>query len=79
MRFRDKNNDGFFIGKNKGFEFTITHSINQNAFYIVAVHIKKDIRFNSLWSDTTFKTFDEAKTFCETFDFKKHKFIGDDI
>lgn len=76
MIFREKNNDGFFRGKNKGFEFTITYSNNYNAFYVVVVHLKKDIRFNSLWSDITFETFDAAKTFCETFDYKKHKCVG---
>lgn len=79
MIFRDKNNDGFFRGKNKDFQFTIANSNNHNTFYVVAVHLKKDIRFNSLWNNITFETFDEAKIFCETFDYKKHKCMGDDI
>ena len=79
MKFKDKNNSGFYKGKGKGFDFTISHSINYKAFYVVASHIKNDIRLNTLWLGKTFPTFDLAMVFCETFNYKKHKCLGRDI
>ena len=79
MIFRDKNNDGFYKAKGKGFNFTLSYSINHKAFYVVATHNKKDIRLNTLWINKTFKTFELGVKFCETFDYKKYKCIGGDV
>lgn len=79
MRWTEKNNDGFYKGKNKGFNFTISHARDYNAFYVVASHQKKDIRLNTLWIKKTFATFDLAEEFCKTFDYKKYKCLGDDV
>ena len=78
MIFRDKENTGFYKGKGKGFSFTISYSTSHSAFYVVASHIKKDIRYNTLWGYVGFETFDNAVIFCEEFDYKKHKCLGVD-
>ena len=77
MRWKDKNNDGFYEVENKGFYFTISHARDYDAFYVVVSHQKKDIRLNTLWENKTFKTFELAEEFCETFDYRKHRCIGD--
>jgi hypothetical protein len=79
MRWTEKNGDGFYKGKNKGFNFTISRARDYNAFYVVASHQKKDIRLNTLWIKKTFATFDLAEEFCKTFDYKKYKCLGDDV
>ena len=82
MKFSDKKNSGFFKGKKGGFEFTIALEINYQEYYVVVFHLKKDIRLNTLWLDKnkTFKTFEDAVSFCEDFDHTKYcKYsLGDD-
>jgi hypothetical protein len=78
MRFTEnKNTRGFYKAKKRGFEFTISSS--GNAYYVVAVGQKKDIRLNTLWIKLTFETFEKAEEFCEKFDWKQHPCIGDDV
>jgi len=78
MKFREnKNVRGFYEGKKGDFEFTI--STSKNGWYIVASHLKKDIRFNTLWINKEFDTKEIAQEFCETFDYKKYDCIGDDV
>ena len=79
MRWEEKNNSGFYKGKNKEFNFTISFSENYGGLYVVASHQKKDIRLNTLWINKTFRSFDLAEQFCETFDYKKYKCLGKDI
>ena len=69
MKFKDKNNSGFFVGRKNNFQFTISLSMDYNKFYVVASHLKKDIRLNTLWMyrNKVFKTFDDAVNFCEKF------------
>ncbi len=78
MRLTDKNNDGFYKGKGKGFVFTVSCSRNNSRWYVVASHSKKDIALNTLWINKTFTTFELAESFCESFDYKKYQCIGND-
>lgn len=82
MRFIDKNNSGFYKSKKGGFEFTISFARYYQAWYVVASHLKKDIRLNTLWlyKNKTFKTYEDAVSFCEDFDHTKYcKYsLGDD-
>jgi len=77
MRFTDRKSTGFYEGKRKGFEFTIAAHLDK--WYVVAEHIKKDIRFNSLWEAKAFDTFKLAEEFCINFNHKKQRCIGDDV
>jgi len=78
MRWTEnKNARGFYDGKKGGFEFTIT--CNGGRHYVVASHLKKDIRLNTLWIDTDFDTFEDAEIFCENFKWKQYVCIGDDV
>ncbi len=78
MRFtEDREARGFYKGKKRGFEFTISSS--GNAYYVVAICQEKDIRLNTLWIKLTFETFEKAEEFCENFDCKKYDCIGDDV
>ncbi len=79
MRFtEDKKAKGFYKGRNKGFNFTISHARNYRAFYVVARSLKKDIILNTLWINLKFETFLKAEEFCENFDWKKYDCIGND-
>jgi hypothetical protein len=77
MTFKDKHNDGFYKAKKGGFEFTVS-SWETKEYYVVASHLKKDIRLNTLWKRLTFPEFDDAVSFCETFNHKEHRTIGED-
>jgi hypothetical protein len=78
MKFtEDKKARGFYKRKKRGFEFTISPS--GNAYYVVAVGQKKDIRLNTLWINLTFETLEQAEEFCENFDWKQYDCIGDDV
>ena len=79
MRWKEENKSGFYRGKNKGFNFTISFAENYVAYYVVASHQKKDIGLNTLWINKTFISFDLAEQFCETFDYKKYKCLGKDV
>lgn len=75
MKFYEKNT-GFFEGKKNGFNFTIA-SAYEDDYYVVASHLKKDIRLNTLWIKKTFKTKEIAEKFCEKFDYTLYNCIGD--
>ena len=78
MRFTEnKNARGFYTAKKHGFEFTI--SSHGNFYYVVAIGQKKDIRLNTLWIKKIFETFNDAKEFCENFDWTIYPCIGDDV
>jgi len=79
MRFKDKNNDGFFKGLGGGFEFTISYARDYGRYYVVASHRKKDIRLNTLWIGVVFPDFDNAVSFCENFKYKDYKCVGGDV
>lgn len=80
MKFKeDRRSPGIFRCKSKGYNFTISKSYDTNNFYIVAISIKNDIRYNSLWEDKEFNEFDDAILFCETFNYKNHKCLGCDV
>lgn len=69
MRFANKN--GTYKGRKNGFNFTIYYSEEYCAFYVVASHRNRGIRYNSMWSDKKFENFNDASEFCETFDYRK--------
>lgn len=72
--------DIVYIGRKHGFKFTLDDAYGTNGWYVVAIHSKKDIRFNSLWGKGgVFDTLDDATAFCENFDYKKHKCLGSDV
>lgn len=66
-----------WVSDGNDFKFLI-HEISRY-YFIVANHKTKDIRFNSLWENIQFATLEEAKAFCENFDYKKHKPLGNDV
>lgn len=66
-----------YAGSANGFNFTI--AINKVKWYVVADHKKKDIRFNSLWSNLEFDSLELATAFCESFDYTKHNCLGNDL
>ena len=78
-KWSDKKADGFYKSKIKCYECTISFARDYNEFYVVISHLKKDIRFNSLWQGMTFKTFDLAEEFCLNFDYKNNRCFGKDI
>ncbi len=71
-----ENYRGFYDGKKNNFEFTIT--CNGGRYYVVAIHVKLDIRLNTLWINTDFTTFEDAEIFCDSFKYKEYACIGDD-
>ncbi len=78
MKFRENNNSrGFYTGRKRGFEFTISSSGND--YYVLAIGQKKDITLNTLWINLTFQTFEKAVEFCENFEWKNYACIGDDV
>lgn len=79
VKWSDRNQSGFYKSKIKGYECTISFARDYNGFYVVISHLKKDIRFNSLWQGMTFKTFDLAEEFCLNFDYKNNRCFGKDI
>lgn len=72
MKFRDSKNSGFYKAKGKGFEFVLSWSRYHKGWYVVASHLKKDIRLNTLWKGLDFEDFEEGIAFCETFNHKDH-------
>lgn len=63
-----------WTGRANNFYFTI--GMHNNVYYFYCNHLKKDINFNSLWEQITFKSLEEVKEFCEKFDYKKHHCTG---
>ena len=78
-KWNDRQSNGFYKAKIKGYEFTISGSRCSSYFYIVAIHLKKDIRYNSLWENKEFETFEKAEDFCYDFNYKNHKCLGKDL
>ena len=78
-KWTDRKSNGFYKAKFKGYEFTISGSIDSSYFYVVAIHLKKDIRYNSLWENKSFQTFEKAEDFCYDFNYKNHKCLGKDL
>jgi hypothetical protein len=80
MKFTSKTSWGDidYTGRSKGFIFEYTTTGNGD-YYCVVNHSKKDIRFNSLWEEIVFPTEKEAQEWCENWDYKKHKCLGNDI
>jgi hypothetical protein len=78
-KWTDRKSNGFYKAKFKGYEFTISGSIDSSYFYVVAIHLKKDIRYNSLWKNKSFQTFEKAEDFCYDFNYKNHKCLGKDL
>jgi hypothetical protein len=78
MIFKDnRQSRGFFKAKKNGFEYVI--SATDNKFYVVASSLKKDIRFNSLWSNLRFNNFEDAVSFCKNFNYKSYRCLGSDV
>ena len=78
MVFKDnRTSRGFYKAKKNGFEFTISSSLEK--FYVVAIHLKKDIRYNSLWTNYVFDDFEKAVSFCESFNHKLYRCLGSDV
>ena len=78
-KWTDRQSNGFYKSKFKGYEFTISGSRGSSYFYVVAFHLKKDIRYNSLWENKEFETFEKAEDFCYNFNYKNHKCLGKDL
>lgn len=55
-----------FKGKEKDVEYKIIERSSGSGYYVIARHIKKDLRLNSLWLDVKFKTVEDAQKWCET-------------
>lgn len=65
-------------GRKKDFLFNVSLG-NKNADYYTTVsHITKDIRFNSLWSNITFATIQDAFDWCDNFESKNYACLGAD-
>lgn len=84
LNFKDKDSTGFWKAKHKGWEYTISLYRGSEQYYVVASHLKKDIRLNTLWmighTECAFSTFEAAAGWCEKFDYRNYiKYcLGDD-
>lgn len=67
----------WYKGKKNGFEFE--YAQKDNGWYCVISHTKKDIRFNSLWENLIFDTEQEIQEWCEMWDYKNHRCLGNDV
>lgn len=66
-----------WIAKRDNFIFNLQDR-DKEYWFVVVSHNIKDIRFNSLWENIKFKTFEIAKEWCEIFDYTKFNCLGDD-
>jgi hypothetical protein len=78
MKWIRKGYSKITTARGKGFYFTCDVVIGKG-YYVLAIHTKKDIRFNSLWDSLTFETELEAQKFCETFDYSVNRCLGKDV
>ena len=66
----------YHVGRKGGFSCEI--SWGYNGWYVLVLHTKKDITFNTLWVDMEFESLEKAQAWCEKFNYKDHECLGKD-
>lgn len=68
MRFTKKRiryGKAYWVGSKKKVKFTI-YNLEDDKFYIVLI-TPENLSFNTLWTNLTFSSFEEATDWCESF------------